>query len=829
MKIVALLAKLFAGIIAITIALVIAIIALVDPNDYRGQITDVVKEHTGRDLQIGNMGLSFFPHFGLSLEKVTLSNAQGFSNKHFFTADEISVGAEILPLLNQELVVDAVKLHNMGAYLEKNRDGISNWQDLLDKTASPTAETTKTIAVEKTTPQPTTENTSPLQKLAALSFGGLDIENSSVHWNDAQSGLKASVQIAELATEAISLNEFFAISFDMRTSLSQPKLESRLTLSSQIKVNEKGEITLKTTELTTNVNSSELPIRTAEVTLSLPELLFALDSQTLNMPNAVISYDVNGAKDFAVSQTNGKLTISQFSAQLQKQVFKADKLQLQTQVEGDVIPNKRADVNLQLTPFADLSKEHATIKQLVLSAYNTTVKADADVKKLLSKPVATLSTQIQNDNVRQLIQQLGITLPEMADSTSLKQAKANIDLQFDLAKEALQVSKLHMMLDETNITGTAGLKQFSTPNIHYSLALDKINVSRYLPPKKEVVEPSVKPTDKVDFEIPLPVEFIRSLTIDGKFTADSVKYDKIHASKVLSVVKGSKGKIVASPTQANAFNTTLSVYAALDVSDKTPRYQTKVNTKALPIGDALIAAADIDLLAGKGSVDTDIKTQGSKLSELKKGLNGYANLDLKDGAVKGFNLAQSIRKAQASMGGKPSQVANEPLQTDFSELIAQFTIKNGVVHTKNLSAQAPYMRVKGAGNVNLVNETLDYLVKVKIVGTDQGQGGQSLQDLAGLTIPVKLTGSYYSPEIGIDLGALIEEKTKAELEQQKAAIQQKLDAERQKLAQEAQRKADAERKRLQEQAQKQAQQKIQEEQKKVEQQMKDALINQFKF
>ena len=70
-----------------------AIVMLVDPNDYRGEIETAVRDNTGRELTLGGeIGLSVFPWLGLTLNDARLSNAPGFGDKPF-----ASLGVEILP------------------------------------------------------------------------------------------------------------------------------------------------------------------------------------------------------------------------------------------------------------------------------------------------------------------------------------------------------------------------------------------------------------------------------------------------------------------------------------------------------------------------------------------------------------------------------------------------------------------------------------------------------------------------------------------------------------------------------------------------------------
>ncbi|HIE40380.1 MAG TPA: AsmA family protein, partial [Thiomicrorhabdus sp.] len=196
----------------------------------------------------------------------------------------------------------------------------------------------------------------------------------------------------------------------------------------------------------------------------------------------------------------------------------------------------------------------------------------------------------------------------------------------------------------------------------------------------------------------------------------------------------------------------------------------KLNSQNIPIGDALMAVADLDKLGGTGSIDLNITTAGSNITHFKQNLNGTVSTNLTDGFIKGFNLAQSIREAQAKLSGKPIPANKEALQTDFSSFIAQASIKQGVITTQKLTAQAPFMRISGSGKINLPNESLNYLVRAKIVASDKGQGGEELQSLNGLTLPIKLKGDYRNPKVSLDISGLLAEKTKAELEQKKEQV-----------------------------------------------------------
>ena len=67
------------------------------------------------------------------------------------------------------------------------------------------------------------------------------------------------------------------------------------------------------------------------------------------------------------------------------------------------------------------------------------------------------------------------------------------------------------------------------------------------------------------------------------------------------------------------------------------------------IGPLLRDAAKQDILEGKGNVALDLTTQGNPVSAIKKALNGTARLELKDGAIKGIDLAGAVRGRQVQV------------------------------------------------------------------------------------------------------------------------------------------------------------------------------------
>ena len=95
------------------------------------------------------------------------------------------------------------------------------------------------------------------------------------------------------------------------------------------------------------------------------------------------------------------------------------------------------------------------------------------------------------------------------------------------------------------------------------------------------------------------------------------------------------------------------------------------------------------------------------------------------------------------------------------------------------------MRIAGAGQTSLVDESIDYTLTTKLVGSLEGQGGKGLEDLKGVSIPVKVGGSWSKPSYKPDVAAALSEAAK---EKVKEKVDEKLDEQKQKIEEKIQEK-----------------------------------------
>lgn len=163
------------GLLAIIIAAIIIVPLVVDPNDYKGLITEQVKQATGRDLTLeGDLDLSVFPWLGIKTGAVKLSQPKGFGDKPMLEIGQAQLKAKLLPLLSKNLEIDTIVIKDITARLMVNKSGVSNWQDLTSSSSS--------------TSEPTEE--SPDSSVPAIEIEGIKIAGGNLTLEDKQLGTK---------------------------------------------------------------------------------------------------------------------------------------------------------------------------------------------------------------------------------------------------------------------------------------------------------------------------------------------------------------------------------------------------------------------------------------------------------------------------------------------------------------------------------------------------------------------------------------------------------------------------------------------------------------
>ncbi len=802
-----------AGIVALLVLAVAIISATFNPNDYKPLIIKLVQEKKQRTLTIeGDIKLAFWPKIGADLGKVSISEHK--SEQTFASIQGAKVSLALLPLLKKELVVDTIYIDGAQANIIKYKDGTTNFDDLLSKDEEESEQikfdvdgvkvtnsavnysdegtgakyalskfnlTSGHIALAEPIDLATDFSATANQPAIAADIklkGNFLADPEAKHF--AAKDLDASIKGDLLGGKDVNITmsgdidakpetrEFLIDSLKLALSGQFDGAKVTLDLNAPALVAQKDEVTSK--KITVNLNQEK-----ANDSFKASLVLSDIKGSPKALQSSGISGEISGTQ--GKRSVNGKFS-SPFQGNLEILIFDLPKFAGNVDIKDPAIPNGSAKVNFDLSLHADVKQEQVNSK-FIMNVDNTKLNGQVAVANF-KKPNIQFNLNADTLDLNKL---LGASSkkeePKKTDPASQKPAdlsalanllldgKINIgniiyekyrlsglNVNIKADGEKLTLSGLNVKFDDSQIKGGLGISQFNKPLYTFDLDIDQLNLDKYIIASDKPAETKANTGDA-----PIDLSALKALNANGSIRIGNLRYGKTKASNVRVDLKAANGIATIAPLSANLYQGSMNGSLSVDARN-TPSIAFKQDMKGIAIGPLLVDAINNDMLDGKGTLNVDVTASGNTVGAMKKALNGKSSLQLADGAIKGIDIAGTIRNAKSKLNvlkGQSSIGADQTQKTDFSELSASFDIKNGVAHNEDLAMKAPILRLaKGdsRGDVDIANETINYLAKPTIVKSIKGQGGADLDALAGVSIPVKVTGTFSAPKYGVDFASL---------------------------------------------------------------------------
>lgn len=716
------------GLVALLAAVAAFVLATFDANKWKDEIAQLVQEKQNRSLKIeGDLSLSLFPAIAVRLSQATLSEHK--SEQVFASVGSARISLQLLPLLSKQVVVDTVELDGLKARLVRFKDGRLNIDDLLARD-------------EKAPP-------------ARFDIAGVKFGNGELIWRDEKAGQELVVSSLSLATGRLA--NAATDRFDLSATLvgSTPRLAMALKAAGQYRY----DLDRK------SYGGTKLAVR---LTGDLA------DMRSLDMTLAAAALQLTGANEVAVEQllvtAKGKAADDDLEAKLEapQLVLAADKASgaavdavlrltgarraINAKVALSGVEGKSQSLQVgKLTLDLDARQGETTVKGSLSSALSANLDKQTVTLPAFSGELNVADPQMPMKSVR---------LPLTGS------ARADIDAQTAAFTASTQ-------FDESKIAARVDVSRFSPLALGFDVDIDRLNVDKYLPPRPAA---AAAPAGGKAPEKPFDLSGLKGLNASGVVKVGQLQVSNVKASNVRLEVRAADGKLDVAPHTANLYDGRLT--GAMSVNAHNNQVALKQSFINVSINPLMRDALDRDVLEGRGNVALEVTSGGATVAAMKKGLNGTANVNLKDGAIKGINLAKTFRESKALFSGRKDAVqqARQTEKTDFSELSASFRIAGGVARNDDLSMKSPFIRLAGAGDIDIGEGRMDYLARASVVNTSGGQGGRELDHLRGLTVPVRVSGPFDKIAYNIEFGSLVAEAAKAKVEEKvRSEVQHKLE------------------------------------------------------
>ncbi len=794
------------SVIVLIVAAVIIIPLVIDPNDYKDEISAAVKDATGRELSFqGDLKLSVFPWLGVELGALELSNAEGFGPDAFAKVGGAAVKVQLLPLLKKEVRVATVTLDGLYVNLITDAQGRTNWADLAG------AETPDETA------EPAPEAAGP--PLAALAIGGVRLRDATAIWDDRQTPARYEVSGLTLKTGEISPGQ--PVDVDLKTQLksSEPAVSGEITLTTRAHLDEKFEsLRLENLIFTSQLGGAGLPAD--DIRLELTSDIDAdLSGPRVTLPNLQFSAQLRG-KELPAEEINLSLS-SRAELDVAAERYLLKGLRITNQMRGKDLPGGKVDATLASDLSVDLAQQTLSLETLTLEALG--IKASGQVlgQQIIDQPRFKGTLATTPFNARDLLLQLSGEPLETADPNALTAVSA--DLAFDATLEQAQLSKLALNLDQTKLSGSAGIRNFEQPAITFKLAVDDIDADRYLaPPAKEpaATPAPTTPGQAAAGAADLPMDTLRSLDVDGSLSIGKLKVSNMRMADITAAVRAKDGVIRVHPVGAKMYGGAYKGDIKLDARGEQPVISMDETLSDIDIGALTQDFLAKDLVSGAGNLRLKLSARGIDPEAVLRSLSGDVGFAFLNGGVKGFNLVESVKADYAKhLQGLLSDGAQLD-KTMFSKFSANATVTDGAIRTEDLALSSAQLDVKGRGGASLVDQKLDLRIDL----TPRGQFAKDLGKFKDVVVPVTVRGTFYEPKISTNLDDALKQAAKARLGEEKAKLEAKLQAEKDQAEAKLQQELDAKKR----EAEQKVEKKREELKGKVEEELQDKLKGLFK-
>lgn len=476
---------------------------------------------------------------------------------------------------------------------------------------------------------------------------------------------------------------------------------------------------------------------------------------------------------------------------------------------GTLRPGKPVDIHLathvqQNSPPLDVLLEGSTTALLADNQQDFTLSAFKLNAVAQDKPGAgdTLNAQLTG-NVAGNLQTRVLVLPDLQAQVQVPQlgdAQLSGQMKANLADEAVTLAKMQL---STNLQGEkipgGSLQQQGSGELRLNWGTGKGVVDL---PQTSLKLMGQQLDGRLQIHDPLT-----ALAVNGEFKADTLDYPPFQLQKATLGVQMADGILTLTP-QGTLFKGGYQGTVQIDTQQTPLRLQMTHKTHGLRTEDLFFAMTQDKTVTGALDLTANLTSVAGDALAFKRNLNGTMDVALKDGTIRDAGFAQKTKQVVKLFERESTNALGEK-EVAFTTLGGQWQVHQGVFHTDANLLVAPHFQVKGNGDVNIVDESLNFKLRV----SEKPKPDKP----EGLFAPLHIYGAWKKLSYELELDVLLKTLANRELDQQKAKLQEQFEAEKQKQIDALQQQRDEVKERLK--------QELQGETDKLQQRLQDQLKN----
>ncbi|WP_114633814.1 AsmA family protein [Vibrio splendidus] len=348
----------------VVVAAILALVLLVNPNQFKPLIVEQAQKHTGLELVIeGDISWQLFPSIGFELGQTELRNPEGFTQPNLFKVDTVGVDVSVTPLFSNQLEIGNITLDGAEFYLETLKDGRKNI-DALTQASAPQESEPAADASSESTPAPQEQSATDASGWT-INLAGVTVSNALFEMDDKQAGsftklYDVSLNLSEFAVDTWTTATFAASGENNQQKFSaNGSAEFKLAEGFASYALRNIDLNAKFNDPTTSIESAKIGLNTFEFD-KVNQLTYAVIGNA-----AGLDLDLKGGGKLTVDSAISKVTLN--------------KLTLDSTFKGDTLPQSPMKVDMLSDLSFDLNKSHLSFVLEKLQANAIALDGKADV------------------------------------------------------------------------------------------------------------------------------------------------------------------------------------------------------------------------------------------------------------------------------------------------------------------------------------------------------------------------------------------------------------------------------------------------------------------
>lgn len=398
------------------------------------------------------------------------------------------------------------------------------------------------------------------------------------------------------------------------------------------------------------------------------------------------------------------------------------------QAQVTLASSRKAPTKLTLNAATqiNLAEQTLSVSDIHLAGSGLNIKANIKAKAISDNPTYSGELDIAEFNLRQLMQSTDLKIPQTTDKEVLK--KVSLRTKFFGSSDSFTLNTLSVLLDDSKLSGDFSVKNFAQPIFNATMAIDSIDVDRYLPvaagEKDTAVETPPEPS-------PLSFATFKHLKVKSALQVGQLVIAKLRLNNINLGIDINDRLMRLDPMAADIYQGHYQGSITLDTREDLARFRTDMQLSGLQIAELIKdqTQSTTSKLSGITDISVKISSIGSNVRQFKDNLSGQVKLVINEGIFELINIGKIVRKATSLLKNKGTDTRK------FGQLTATLFIDGGSIKNNDLLITSPAFQINGGINgkymlADLHDQSIDYDLAIK------------LSKANGLTIPIECRGVW---------------------------------------------------------------------------------------